>query len=141
MVTAAERNSELIADLAAKCSALHKPEMMGICRPSAANQAGMLGDRSDVIPVTHPAWFRHRQRALIDRARAPLGFSVLLLVHLLETRAFVPLWTILRHLRRPQGRPASLGKALLENLGIFSDQCVLLREESCAPRWQRHRSN
>jgi hypothetical protein len=71
MVAAAERNSELIADLAAKCPALHKPEMMGICRPSIANQAGMLGDRSDVIPVSRPTGFGHGKDALIDRARAP----------------------------------------------------------------------
>jgi hypothetical protein len=49
MVAAAKGNGELIADPAAKCLALHKSELMGICRPSAANQAGMLGDRSDVI--------------------------------------------------------------------------------------------
>jgi hypothetical protein len=32
---------------------LRKAEVVGICRPSAANQAKMLGDRSDVIMVTH----------------------------------------------------------------------------------------
>jgi hypothetical protein len=71
MVTAAERNSELIADLAANCPALHKLEMMGICRPSPADQARMLGDRSDVIPVTRPTGFGHGKHAFVDRARAP----------------------------------------------------------------------
>jgi hypothetical protein len=71
MVTAAERNSELIADLAAKCPALHKPEMMGIGRLSPADQARMLGDRSDVIPVTRPTGFGHGKHAFVDRVRAP----------------------------------------------------------------------
>jgi hypothetical protein len=65
MAPAAERNSELVADLAAECPALSKSEMMGICRLSAANQATM-GDRSDVIPVTHAAGFGYGQHALID---------------------------------------------------------------------------
>jgi hypothetical protein len=67
MMTAAERNGEFIADLAAERLALHKSEMMRICRPPAADQAGMLGDISDMIPVTHPTGFRYRQHALIDR--------------------------------------------------------------------------
>ena len=37
MVTTAERNSEFIANLAAKCFALHKAQMMSICGPSTAN--------------------------------------------------------------------------------------------------------
>jgi hypothetical protein len=37
MVTAAERNSEFIADLAAKCLALRKAQMMCIRRPAAAD--------------------------------------------------------------------------------------------------------
>ena len=70
MVTAAERNSEFIADLATECLALRKAEMMGICGPSTANQARMLGDRSDVIPVTHAAGFGYGQHALLDRMGA-----------------------------------------------------------------------
>jgi len=38
MVTAAERNSEFIANLAAKCLALHKAQMMCIRRPPAAGR-------------------------------------------------------------------------------------------------------
>ena len=59
MVTATQRNCEFIADLAAKCSALGEAKMMGVCRPSAADQARMLGDRSDMIPVAHPTRFGH----------------------------------------------------------------------------------
>ena len=74
MMTAAERNGEFIADLAAECLALHKSGVMGICRPSAANQAGMLGDKSDMIPITDPTGFRHRQHGLIDRVETFLPF-------------------------------------------------------------------
>jgi hypothetical protein len=52
MMTAAERNGELIADLAAECPVLGEAEMMRIRRPSATDQTRMLGDRSNMIPVT-----------------------------------------------------------------------------------------
>ena len=71
MVPAAERNSELITDLSPERPALRKAEMMGVCRPSTANKARMPGDRSDVIPVTHPAGLGHGQHTLIDRSGAP----------------------------------------------------------------------
>ena len=74
MMTAAERNCEFIADLAAECPALGEPEMMRIRRPPAADQTRMLGDGSDMIPVTQAARFGHHQRTLIDRAQA---FSLL----------------------------------------------------------------
>jgi hypothetical protein len=76
MMTAAERNCEFIADLAAKCPALGEPEMMRIRRPPAADQARMLGDGSDMIPVTQAAGFGHRQRVFVDRVQAfsPLRF-------------------------------------------------------------------
>ena len=60
MVPAAQWDGELVADLSTECSALRKAEMMGIGWSAAANQAGMLGDRSDVIPVTHSARFGRR---------------------------------------------------------------------------------
>ena len=67
MVPAAQRNNEFIADLPAERPALRKAKMMGICWPSPADQARMLGDKLDVIPVTHPVRFRHR-RALLSIA-------------------------------------------------------------------------
>jgi hypothetical protein len=72
VVTAAERNNKLITDLASECPTLRKPEMVRICRPSSANQARLSGDRSDVIPVTHPAGFGHCQQALADCSGAKL---------------------------------------------------------------------
>jgi hypothetical protein len=45
MVPATERNSELIADLAANRPALHKSEMVGICRPSTAEDSCIFGEQ------------------------------------------------------------------------------------------------
>ena len=59
MVPAAEWNGEFIADLAAECSTLRKAKVVGVRRPAAANQAGLLGHKSNVISVTHPPRFRH----------------------------------------------------------------------------------
>src|SRR5262249_60946781 len=101
MVPAAERNGYLMADFAAQCPVLGKGEVVCICRPSAENQAGMLGDRSDVIPVTHAAGFRNRQRALINRGGASASLQLHLAHRVLETRRSVsPLWMGLR--RRAQ---------------------------------------
>ena len=70
MVAAAERNGKLIADLAAERSALRKSEMVGVCRPPAANQAGLLSYMFNMVSVTHPARFRHGEHALINRSGA-----------------------------------------------------------------------
>ena len=55
MMAAAERHGELIADLAAKRSMLGEAQMMGIGRPAATNQTGLLGDKPDVVAVANPA--------------------------------------------------------------------------------------
>ena len=44
MMTAAERDRELIADFSAQSRGLCKPEMMRIGGTPAANQAWLLGD-------------------------------------------------------------------------------------------------
>jgi hypothetical protein len=66
MVAAAERNRELIADLAAERSALRETKVVGVSSPPAANQAGLLSYKSNVVPVTQPARSWHRQYALIN---------------------------------------------------------------------------
>ena len=52
MVPSAQRDSELVADLAAERAALSKAQMMRIRRLPTANQAGLLGHESDVMSVT-----------------------------------------------------------------------------------------
>ena len=71
MMSAAERNCVLIADLATERPALRKSEMVSIRRLSAANQTRMPGDKFDVISVTNLAGLRYDQHALVDRAGAP----------------------------------------------------------------------
>jgi len=67
MVSPAQWDRELIAHLAAECTALRNSEVVGVRGSATANQTRMLGDSLDVIPVTNPAWLRKAQYALIDR--------------------------------------------------------------------------
>ena len=53
MMTAAERNCEFIADLAAECPALGEPEMMRIRRPPAADCRGTLPTVCEFREVSH----------------------------------------------------------------------------------------
>ena len=58
MMASTQRDRELVADFAAESAALGKAQMMGIRGLSAADQARVLGDRPDVIPVANPARLR-----------------------------------------------------------------------------------
>src|SRR5262245_40261279 len=51
MMPAAERDRELIADLAAEGTGLREPEMMGVRGLAAAQQTRLLGDVAKVLPV------------------------------------------------------------------------------------------
>ena len=66
VVSAAQRHSELIADLAAKGSALGKAEMVGIGGMAAADQARVLSHLYDVLPVPNPTGLRKGQGSLVD---------------------------------------------------------------------------
>jgi hypothetical protein len=50
MMASAQRHGELVTDLAPQRPLLRKAKMVGIRRLPAANQAGPLGDISDVTP-------------------------------------------------------------------------------------------
>jgi len=58
MVPAAQRNNELVADLAPKRALLRESQVMGVGGLPAANQASLLGNRSDVIAVTNSPLLR-----------------------------------------------------------------------------------
>ena len=73
VVAAAQWNGEFIADLAPECWGLGEPEMVGIARLAAANQASLLGHVSNVVPVTNSARFREGEGALVDCSRDPFG--------------------------------------------------------------------
>ena len=57
VVTAAQRDGELVADLSTECPALRVSEVVGIRRTSPANKTRVLGDRFDVISITNPSRF------------------------------------------------------------------------------------
>ena len=74
MMTTAERNRKLIADLAAEGRRLCKTEMMRIGGTPAAHQAWLLGDRFHMLPVANPAQHRQRQDRFVD-TRCPISPS------------------------------------------------------------------
>jgi hypothetical protein len=45
--------------------------MMGVCRPAAADETRLLGDRSNVISVANPARRWQRQHAFIHNSNSP----------------------------------------------------------------------
>ena len=54
MMAPAQWDGEFVADLAPEGRMLRKSQVMGVGRPSAANQARLLGNRFDVIAVADP---------------------------------------------------------------------------------------
>jgi hypothetical protein len=50
--------------------------MMGIYWPAAANQARMLGHKSDMVAVADPAEFGEGEYALVDLAGTGFGLSL-----------------------------------------------------------------
>jgi hypothetical protein len=66
MVAPTQRNRELVADLSSHCPALGKPKVMGVRRAPSADQAGLLGDRADVIAVANAPRFRESECRLVD---------------------------------------------------------------------------
>ena len=66
MVASAEGHGELIADFTAERWYLRKPQMMRVCRASAADQAWLFGDGFDVLPIADPTRDRQGQNRLVD---------------------------------------------------------------------------
>src|SRR5262245_31026742 len=66
MVPSAERDSELVTDLAAQGAWLGESKMVGIRGLAAAHEARLLGDIAKVLPVAIAARRRDCQHALID---------------------------------------------------------------------------
>ncbi len=52
MMTSAQRHGEFVADFASEGGVLRKPQVMGVARPPAANQAKLLRNRFDVLGET-----------------------------------------------------------------------------------------
>ena len=60
MMDPAQRHRELVADLTADCAVLCEAQVMRIRGLAAANQAGLLSNKSDVVLVADPARLRAR---------------------------------------------------------------------------------
>ena len=69
MMTAAERDGELVADFEAERSGLRKPQVMRIGRLPAADEAGLRGDELQMGLVTQPLGLGDGQKALVDLRR------------------------------------------------------------------------
>ena len=55
MMPTTERHRELVAYLAAQCAALSKTQVMRVRRNSTTDQAGLLGNKSDVLAISNSA--------------------------------------------------------------------------------------
>src|SRR4029077_4131541 len=66
MVSSAERDSELVTDLAAQRTGLGESKMVGVRGLAAAHEARLLGDIAKVLPVAIAPPRRHTEHALID---------------------------------------------------------------------------
>jgi hypothetical protein len=66
MMTAAQRDGELVADLAAKCTTLREAKVVRIAGLSSADKTRLPSDMPDVLAIPHPARFWEQQGALVD---------------------------------------------------------------------------
>ena len=66
MVAATERDRELIADLAPQCRCLRKAKVMSISGTATANQARLLGNGFDVLPVANTPRRRQSEHGFIN---------------------------------------------------------------------------
>jgi hypothetical protein len=66
MMTAAQRNGELVAHFAGESAVLREPKVMRIGRNPAAHEARTACYQSDVVAIANPTELRHGQHALVD---------------------------------------------------------------------------
>ena len=70
VVSAAERDGELVTDLAAKSARLGKAKMMGVGGASATDDAGLLADMAEMIVAASAPWFSEGEVSLVDAGRS-----------------------------------------------------------------------
>jgi hypothetical protein len=68
VVSAAQRDRELVADFASEGSVLGKAQMMGIAGLTPADQAGLPGDEPHMVAIANAPRFGMRQHGLVDRS-------------------------------------------------------------------------
>jgi hypothetical protein len=72
----AQRDCELVADLAPHCAVLGEPNVMGISRASPTHQTRLRRHKLEVHFVSMPARLADREHAFIDFARRGASFNV-----------------------------------------------------------------
>ena len=75
VVSAAERDGELVADLATERLRLAKAEVMRVSRLAAADQAGLGGNKSQMSLVAKAFWLSEGENAFVDLLRSRLCCS------------------------------------------------------------------
>jgi hypothetical protein len=73
VMSATEWDRELIADLAAERTRLRESEVVGVRGSAAADEARLLGDIPQVLPVAIATWGSDREDALVDALRLIRG--------------------------------------------------------------------
>ncbi len=66
VVAAAQRDGELVADLAAKCPRLRDAQVMGIAGLAAADQARLAGDKPQMVLIADAPRLGECEGAFVD---------------------------------------------------------------------------
>src|SRR5450755_2027287 len=72
----AERDRELVADLAPHCAGLGKPKMVGVSRASAANQTRLRCNKLEMAFIAMPTRLADREFAFLDFGGSSLGLKM-----------------------------------------------------------------
>ena len=127
VVSATERDREFIADPSAKRPRLRKAQVMGIGGNPPADQAWLLGNRFDMLPVPNAPRRRQCQYGLVDNGRLSPLFSSRRLMMI----RVVPAMRLIYRLAR---KACQLGfERLLDALGIGWSQAVFGAEHPMSP--------
>src|SRR5262245_3611311 len=125
MVPSAERDSELVTDLAAQRARLSESKMVGVRGLAAAHEACLLGDIAKVLPAAIAPRRSNCQHALIDADLIGAGF--IHLANLVTTSAE----SFRRIGRQVLAKP--FFERFLQNLCIFCAEPILGCKSSLRP--------
>ena len=89
MMAPAERDCELVTNLATKRRRLCKSQVMGVGGPTATDQARVFGNRLDMLAVANSARGWQGQDAFVDDRLSPLASPRLWMFRLIGPRDFV----------------------------------------------------
>src|SRR5262249_51644193 len=133
MVPTAERDCELVTDLAAERAGLGESEMVGVRGLAAAHEACLLGDIAKVLPVAMAPRRRDCQHALIDAHLISAAFIDLpnLAITSAETLRNMDVHDLSAFGRQELGEP--FFERFLQGLCIFFAEPILGCKSSLRP--------